>query len=98
MYDPLLQQEMDVIITVLNRLFDENNKELYIGNSNNLTPLHNNLDNVLKNINIVKKKVSRRNVGVRVMPLINNENPIKIMIKKSKTKLKNPRNTRKIHK
>lgn len=29
-YDADIQQEMDVIITVLNRIFDENNKDFYI--------------------------------------------------------------------
>ncbi len=71
-YDPLLQKEMDVIITVLNRLFDENNKEYYIGNSNSLFHLQNKTNLCLKNINNYTKYVSRKNKGIRLIPLVNN--------------------------
>lgn len=99
LYDPMLQQEMDVIITVLNRIFDENNKEFYIGNSYNYVQIHNNTNAVLKNINNHREHVTRKNAGTRVMPLINSiEPPLKIDLRALKSKLKSKKNTRKLHK
>lgn len=72
-YDTELEQEMDVIITVLNRLFDENNKEFYIGNNDKLVHIHNNTNRVLKNLNKFSQYVTRKNKGSMMYPpLINN--------------------------
>jgi hypothetical protein len=38
-YDDEIKKEMDVIITVLNRLFDEKNKRFYVGNNRPEPPL-----------------------------------------------------------
>jgi hypothetical protein len=67
-YDPELQQEMDAIISVLNRMFDEKDTELYIGNSDKLYPIHNKTNFVLNNINSHTQIVSRKNKGVKMMP------------------------------
>lgn len=70
-YDHELQQEMNVIITVLNRLFDENNAEFYIGNEDKLFPIHNNTNIVLDGINKISKIVSLKNKGTRLYPPLN---------------------------
>ncbi len=93
-YDPIIQQEMDVIITVLNRIFDEDNKEFYIGNPNTFAQIHNTTNTVLANINSTRTHVTRKNVGTRLMPL-NNSPAISIGPKVHKTKSKSTRNTRK---
>jgi hypothetical protein len=84
-YDNELQKEMDVIITVLNRLFDETDDKYYIGNknyyinndnyyiNNKQLHLHNKTNNVLKNINKYNKHVTRKNKGFRIFPVINNK-------------------------
>ena len=58
-----LRDEMDVIIAVLNRLFDQDNKAFYIGDVDILAPVHNTTDAVLKNIDAVRTHVTRKNVG-----------------------------------
>lgn len=76
LYDAEIQQEMDVIITVLNRLFDETNKKFYIGNkySNNtnienpLYPIHNKTNKTLKFINTNTNKYTRCNKGIIMDP------------------------------
>jgi hypothetical protein len=89
-YDSGLQKEMNVIITVLNRMFDEDNSEFYIGNENKLVSIHNNTNTILDNINRSSQTV--KNKGTRMYPPLNNTlNSIKIH-KYSKT-LKN-RSTR----
>lgn len=94
LHDRMLQQEMDVIITVLNRLFDENNKDFYVGNSNKLIQIHNKTNFVLKNINSHKKHATRKNMGKRVMPLLNNNEKSIINYKLNS---KNKRNTLKVN-
>jgi hypothetical protein len=71
-YDHELQQEMNVIITVLNRLFDEDNSEFYIGNEDKLVPIHKNTNIVLNGINIRSKIVTLKNKGKRMYPPLNN--------------------------
>ena len=88
---------MDVIITVFNRIFDEDNKEFYIGDSNTFAQVHNTTNLVLKNINSTRTHVTRKNVGRRLMPL-NNSPTISIGPKAHKTKSKSTRNTRKKNK
>ncbi len=87
-YDPEIQQEMDVIITVLNRLFDENNKEYYIGikngiknnikNTDLLTNIHFKTNNVLNDINTHTKIVTRKNKGIRLGPNKSSEPSFKL--------------------
>jgi len=71
-YDSEIQKEMNVIIIVLNRLFDENNKEFYIGNKNILVPIHNITNVVLNNINSHISHVIRKNKGSRMYAKLNN--------------------------
>jgi hypothetical protein len=79
MYDNELQQEMNVIITVLNRMFDEDNHEFYIGDQNNLFPIHKNTNTILNNINSSSNYVTLKNRGTRMYPPFNNIlNDIKI--------------------
>lgn len=63
-YDREIQQEMDVILTVLNRLFDEDNAEYYIGRNEGPPFLHNKTLPVLNNIDRTKF-YSRRNKGFK---------------------------------
>lgn len=61
-YENELQQEMDIIITVLNNIFNENNK-YYIGRDKNLIDIHNKTNNVLRNINSHTNHTKRKNIG-----------------------------------
>lgn len=70
-YDPALQQEMDVIVAVLNKVFDETNKEYYIGDVNAVYPIHNITNAVLNNVNRCKLG-TRKNTGEKLGPLYNN--------------------------
>jgi hypothetical protein len=69
-YDHDIQKEMDVIITVLNRLFDEDNKEFYIGDNDNtiIYPIHNKTNLVLNNINKHTTIITRKNKGKFLLP------------------------------
>ncbi len=58
---------MDVIIAVLNRLFDENNTELYVGKKQNMFEIHNRTNNILNKINQYSKHVSRKNKGTYII-------------------------------
>ena len=63
---------MDVIITVLNNLFDEDNSEYYIGDEDTLFPIHNNTNVILGNINTYTQHVTRKNKGVKMYPSFSN--------------------------
>ena len=93
-YDPEIQQEMNVIITVLNNIFDENNEEYYIGNK--FYPIHNKTNIILKNINTRTKYTIRKNIGKMLLPELN-MTMINIKAKSNKIKhsRKNKRGTRK---
>lgn len=67
-YDQELQKEMNVIITVLNRLFDEDNKEFYVGVKETDKPvsIYNYINNVAQSINIKNQHVTRPNKDSRV--------------------------------
>jgi hypothetical protein len=95
LYDPEIQQEMNVIIAVLNKIFDENNTEYYIGNK--FYPIHNKTDIVLKNINTRTKYTVRKNIGKTLMPELINTNIFNLKRKTNKSKYikKNKRMTRK---
>ena len=71
LYDPDLQKEMDIIIAVLNRLFDEDD-EYYVGNKNKLIPYHNKTSPVLENMNAQNKFVKRKNKGKGIIPFFKN--------------------------
>ena len=88
LYDFELHQEMNVIITVLNRIFDEDNKDFYIGNENKLYPIHNNTDTVLENINRSSKYVTLKNKGVRMYPPLTNSQQYVIQRNKRAPKIK----------
>lgn len=66
---------MNVIMTVLNRLFDEDNTDFYIGRQNKLFPIHKNTNAILENINHHSHIVSRKNKGSRMYPPLNSHNP-----------------------
>jgi hypothetical protein len=66
--DPEIQKEMNIIITVLNRLFDEDNNEYYIGNSNKLYNIHKKTNVVLNNMNMHGKLLTRKNKGITMLP------------------------------
>jgi hypothetical protein len=71
-YDEEVKQEMKVITKVLNKLFDEDDIEHYVGdyhaihpNSNKIqspTPMEPNTNNIIRNINTRTKFISRRNI------------------------------------
>ena len=81
MYDIEIQQEMDVIITVLNRLFDETNTRFYIGNKqpndinmeNPAYPVHNKTNKTLTIINTNTNKIKRNNRGLFMDPPSSND-------------------------
>lgn len=73
LYDSLVQKEMDIILTVLNSLFDEDD-EYYIGNKDKLIPIHKNTNTVLKNMNRYTQHVERKNKGMSILPSLNANN------------------------
>jgi hypothetical protein len=75
-YDQELQQEMNVIITVLNRIFDEDD-EYYIGNNKN-NSISIKTDWVLNNINKRPQYISRKNKGTRKGPNNSQQPPINL--------------------
>jgi hypothetical protein len=89
-YNPELHQEMDVIITVLNRLFDEKNTEFYVGFKNyyindtnyyftplhKFYPIHNQTNNILQNINNHSRLTKRKNKGVKMLPILSQAPPL----------------------
>lgn len=75
-----INKELDVIITVLNRLFDEADPKYYIGKYNNdktyiqtLYPIHNKTNTVLKSINSFTKYSTRKNKGSFINPVESSE-------------------------
>jgi hypothetical protein len=92
-----VQEEIDVIITVLNRLFDEDNKMFYIGDSKNtnqlpahIFPIHKKTDNYVNIINKHTTHTQRKNRGKKMNSFLNsNLSPIKIIRRTSSAK--NPR-------
>ena len=89
---------MDIIIRILNRLFDEDNKEFYIGNnSNKLTLIHNKTNSILNIINKHPKQFTRKNKGISIIPLSNNNN-LPISLHKRKLIKVSNRQTRRMKK
>jgi hypothetical protein len=64
-----INKEMDAIINVLNRLFDEKNTEYYIGNKDKIAQINinNTINKVLNNINTHSILVSRKNKGTKTL-------------------------------
>lgn len=62
--DEEINKEMDVIVIVLNRLFDQNDI-IYIGNK--AWEIHNNTDKVLTNVNTYSILTTRKNKGVKTI-------------------------------
>jgi hypothetical protein len=72
-YDEEVKQEMDVLTSVLNKLFDEDDREHYVGDYDAVHHiLHNkranhvesNTNNILRNINLHSNAITRKNKGV----------------------------------
>ena len=73
-YDPIIQQEMKVIIDVLNNIFDEEKPVFYIGkDADTMYTVHNEINKVLTNINAHNTHYTRKNKGVYLHPFINNK-------------------------
>ena len=83
-YDPELEDEMNAILKVLNKLFNEKNDEFYVGNKNKLVPIHNQTNAILENINTRSKFFTRKNFGRTMLPKLSNA-PV-IVIKPNKKK------------
>jgi hypothetical protein len=91
-YEKELQQEMDVIITVLNKLFDEKERNFYLGYDKIMINIHNKTNNVLRNINTRTKYIKRKNIGTTFFAPIINISGHKIshkIINKTQKKFKN---------
>ena len=73
-YDDEVKQEMDVLTTVLNQLFDEDDREHYVGdydaihldshNKRENVPVEPNTNNILRSINLHSNAITRKNKGV----------------------------------
>lgn len=87
-HDPKLKAEMDVIITVLNRIFDEDNKEYYIGNKNNVIHVHKNTNTVLGILNNHTPLITMKHKGNRMLSKSNNTSCF-ILEKRKNKKIKN---------
>lgn len=74
-YDAEIQKEMNVIITILNRIFDEDDKDHYIGNLNKIYSIHNNTNDVLESINKYTTHTTRKNKGKSLGPPLNKKRP-----------------------
>lgn len=68
-----LEEEMDVIMHVINRIFDENDT-YYIGDKNKLVHIHNLSNTIQTNIN-KSPNVTRKNKGVTMYPPFTNNKP-----------------------
>jgi hypothetical protein len=78
-YDPIIQQEMKVIIDILNNIFDETKPECYIEKGDDkLYTVHNKTNNVLRNINAHSKYYTRKNKNVYLFQHANNQQEIRI--------------------
>jgi len=92
LHDSDIQKEMNVIIKVLNKLFDEDNKEFYIGEYTNdkkeITPIHLHINHIFENMNTHNQHTSRQNKGSTLLPQLNTNNPFINISKDIKTKRK----------
>ena len=92
-YDSEIQKEMDVIITVLNRIFNEDDKIYYIGNE--IFPIHNKTNIILGHINRHNSYFTRKNKGVSAEPMLNNKSSFINITSRRKTSNNTKRITRK---
>lgn len=75
-HDAEIKKELDIIISVLNKLFDENNKE-YIGlNERFFVPIYPITNNILNKINTYNKFATRKNKHVKMNPQFTTNAPI----------------------
>jgi hypothetical protein len=65
--DDEINKEMDVILTVLNSLFDEENIEFYIGGKDKLREINQTTNKVLNNINMHSLLTTRKNKGIKTI-------------------------------
>ena len=67
-YDIEVQQEMDVIITVLNKIFDADNEEYFVGSNEMrvMLPIQNKTNILLNNMNANPNIATRKNVGKKI--------------------------------
>jgi hypothetical protein len=89
--DSNLQREMKAILDILNRLFNEENTEYYIGNKKDMTNVHNKTNEILTRMNTYTKYVTRKNRGTLLGPKPSNQPPF--ILKRNKNK---NRKTRKV--
>lgn len=87
-----LQKEMNVIITVLNNIFDETKPEFYIDKKYDVTNVHNKINIIVNNINKHNKYAVRQNKGSRFIDFASTPN-ININNKKIKRNSKTRRRT-----
>lgn len=73
-----IQKEMNIVLNVLNKLFDEDNTEYYIGNNHNLAPIHNKTNTILNQMNKETRHATRKNKGVLMGPFMNNSAEISL--------------------
>jgi len=81
-YNTEVQQEMQVIITVLNRLFDEDNPQYYVGTysknkqvGNHFFSMYPKINEISGLINKHSTHTSRKNRGISLNPSINSNMP-----------------------
>ncbi len=90
-YDIELQREMDAFMAVFNKIFDEDNTEMYIGNKRNINIVHNSTNNIAKNINMRNTHYTRKNKGSHMFQNTSQVNLMQINMSKYKPKpKKNP--------
>lgn len=72
-YDDEVKQEMDVLTSVLNKLFDEDDREHYVGDydavhhgsyNKKANHVEANTNNILRNINLHSNAITRKNKGI----------------------------------
>ena len=64
---------MDVIIYVINRIFDENDK-YFVGDKDKIVAINNRANTIIKNINKIPN-VTRKNKGITMYPPFTNNKP-----------------------
>jgi hypothetical protein len=79
-YDPEINKEIDVILIILNRLFDEKNEELYIRNKSKLKVINSKINDILNNINSKSPIVTRKNKGIKTLLKFNNNSSLEFNI------------------
>ncbi len=85
---------MNVILTVLNRLFDEENTDFYIGNKDKTREISNTANKVLNNINKYSLLTTRKNIGTKTILGANALGP-NMNLKRATPKPKRNKQTRK---